>query len=103
MPEKGLHRQGFPVERGAGPDDPENPRFEDLYLDVVAAGDTLEILDQDELEEALENGHITREEYERAWAECRKLYACLQEHRQEVFRLCGEAYRELKAAMGEPL
>ena len=91
------------MERGAGPDDPENPRFEDLYLDVVAAGDTLEILDKDELEEALESGHITREEYERAWAECRKLYACLQEHRQEVFRLCGEAYRELKAAMGEPL
>lgn len=92
----------FDITNGTCFDDPDNPRFEDMYLDIVAAGDTLSILDSDELDEALEKGDITREEYDRAWAVCRELYAYLQEHRAEVFRLCGEAYRELKAALGTP-
>lgn len=62
----------FDVTAGNCFDNPDNPCFADLYLDIVAIGDVLEVLDRDELDEALETGDITREEYDHAISVCRK-------------------------------
>ncbi|WP_202708818.1 DUF402 domain-containing protein [Sporosalibacterium faouarense] len=48
--------------------------FDDLFLDVVVlANGEVFLLDEDELEEALENGEITDGEYNLAYKEARKL------------------------------
>lgn len=74
------------------------PCFADLYLDIVAIGDVLEVLDRDELDEALETGDITREEYDHAISVCRKLYAYLAENQVYIADWCDQAFRELKSA-----
>ncbi|SHK35524.1 hypothetical protein SAMN02745248_02358 [Hathewaya proteolytica DSM 3090] len=44
------------------------PYFRDMYLDlVVLPSGQMEVLDEDELQEALENHHITTREYKRAY------------------------------------
>ena len=40
--------------------------YDDLYLDVVKQSDNITILDEDELDDALENKFINKEEYELA-------------------------------------
>lgn len=86
----------FDITNGNRFDEPDNPCFLDMYLDIVLAGDNLQVLDQDELEEALENGDITRGEYNHAQAVCRELYDYLAVHREAVTAWCGRAYEELK-------
>ena len=79
--------------------DPENPSFRDMYLDIVAAGEHLLVLDQEELEEALENGEITQAEYDHAEKVCGELFAYLGENRDKVTKWCGKAHQELKAKL----
>lgn len=67
-----------------------------MYLDVVAADNVLMILDQDELDEALENGEISREEYDHAEKVCRELYDYLLVNKEKVVAWCNRSYRELK-------
>lgn len=86
----------FDITGGNCFDDPENPCFEDLYLDIAAAGDNLAILDQDELDAALENGEIDRCQYNQAQRICRELYAYLENNRETVAARCNRAYEELK-------
>jgi predicted RNA-binding protein associated with RNAse of E/G family len=45
------------------------PWYKDLYLDIIIFPDDRRwvLLDEDELDEALQNGAITRKEYEYAW------------------------------------
>lgn len=86
----------FDITGGNCFDDPDNPCFEDMYLDIVVAGDHFQILDQDELEEALENGDITQAEYDHAQAVCRELYDYLAVHKDAVIAHCRQAYEELK-------
>lgn len=88
----------FDVTAGNCFDNPDNPCFADLYLDIVAIGDVLEVLDRDELDEALETGDITREEYDHAISVCRKLYAYLAENQVYIADWCDQAFRELKSA-----
>ncbi len=89
----------FDITGGNRFDDPENPCFEDMYLDIVVIGDRLEILDQDELDEALKNGDITQAEYLHAEAVCRELYAYLSTNKAEVINWCANTYLALKAKM----
>lgn len=89
----------FDITGGNRFDDPENPCFEDMYLDIVIAGDHLEILDQDELDEALQNGEISQSEYDHAETVCRELFACLRANKAEVIDRCENAYCTLKAQM----
>lgn len=87
----------FDITNGNRFDDPENPYFEDMYLDIVISCGEIRILDQDELDEALENGDITREEYNHAEQVCRELYEYLLVHKDEVAAFCIQSYRELKS------
>lgn len=86
----------FDITAGNRFDDPENPTFIDMYLDIVVnSRGELFVMDQDELDEALTEGAITQEEWDRASAACRRLYAYLEENREAVKELCGRVYREL--------
>ena len=43
----------FDITGGSRFDDPENPTFEDMYLDIVVSADgSIEVVDRDELDEA---------------------------------------------------
>lgn len=86
----------FDITAGNRFDDPENPCFEDMYLDIVIAGDTIEILDQDELDEALQSGDISQQEYDHAEKVCRELFEYLCIHKSKVIDWCNRSYRELK-------
>ena len=50
----------FDITGGSRFDDPENPTFEDMYLDIVVSAEgSIEVVDRDELDEALQSGAIT--------------------------------------------
>lgn len=91
----------FDITGGSRFDDPENPWFEDLYLDIVVnSRGELYILDRDELDGALAEGAITREDWDKAGAACERLYAYLKENRESVRELCDRVYRELMVKIG---
>lgn len=86
----------FDITGGNRFDDPENPTFEDMYLDIVVSSHgELFVMDQDELDQALADGDITREAWDKANAACGRLYAYLEENLEAVTALCGRVYREL--------
>ena len=87
----------FDISNGTVFDEPENPCFEDLYLDIVLTGDgRLYILDKEELEEAFQEGVISEEKYHRAISECEALYEYLTVHKEKVMNFCKEWYEKLK-------
>jgi len=58
----------FDISRGNGEED-NSPYYYDLYLDIVyipSRNNMIEVLDEDELEDALNSGKIKKEEYELA-------------------------------------
>ena len=91
----------FDITGGNCFDDPDNPCFEDLYLDIVAAGDNFAILDQDELDEALKTGEIDRQKYDHAQRVCGELYEYLAKRRNKVVDWCNHSYRELKSMLSQ--
>lgn len=71
--------------------------FTDIYLDVVMMPDgRIDLLDVDELDEALSNGDITKEEHSLAhrWAD--ELMKELPHHLPQLKTFVEELYRELK-------
>jgi len=78
-------------------DDPDDPTFKDLYLDVVlTSGLEITVLDREELDEALKTGEIHRESYEFALAACEKLLFWLEGHKQDIAEYVTRVYREMK-------
>jgi predicted RNA-binding protein associated with RNAse of E/G family len=76
-----------------GVDERGIPYWDDLYLDVVILRDgSVHLLDEDELEEALAAGEISREDYELARAEAGDVTAAVHEGR---FSLLAESKRDL--------
>ncbi len=91
-----LLQMYFDITDGNRFDDSENPTFRDMYLDIVLRTDKKAVLlDQDELDEALEKGDITQSEYERTQAACAELYDYLIKHPDEIMTRCKEAYHAL--------
>ena len=90
----------FDITGGNRFDDPENPTFEDMYLDIVVnSRGELYVLDRDELDAALTAGAITQAQHDRAERACQTLYHYLTKNRPAVQKLCRRAYRELKALL----
>ena len=90
----------FDITAGNRFDDPENPTFEDMYLDVVLTPKgEIYVLDEDELDEALSCGKIVGVEYERAKEACKKLCEWLDEHSGETVEYCKDAFERLKGGM----
>ena len=87
----------FDIARPPCFDDPDDPTFEDLYLDVVlTSGLDIAVLDREELDEALKSGEIHRETYDFALAACEKLLLWLEEHKQDMVESVTRVYREMK-------
>ena len=87
----------FDITNGSCFDDPENPTFEDMYLDIVLSADgSLEVVDRDELDEALQTGAITEAQHRRAVADGAELEAFLRENTAAVFAWCRAKQQELK-------
>jgi predicted RNA-binding protein associated with RNAse of E/G family len=73
-----------------------NPYFEDMYLDYAISGDRVLELDKDELEEALREDKITKEQYERTLAEGEKLYTYLKNNKDEFREFIQRKFEELR-------
>lgn len=55
------------------------PGYNDMYLDVIALPNGCsEIIDGEELEEALRKGRVTQAQYERAWVEAREVHQAIR-------------------------
>jgi predicted RNA-binding protein associated with RNAse of E/G family len=64
----------FDIIKSSGLDERGIPYFDDLYLDVVALPpDDILLLDEDELEEALQCKDITKEDYDLAYEEAEQI------------------------------
>lgn len=88
--DKGEFMQGyFDITGGNTFEDMENPKFQDMYLDLVLLRDGgIQVLDRDELDEALEQKEITEEQYRKTVEEGEKLHWFLQENKEELVRFC---------------
>ena len=86
----------FDITAGNLFDDTDNPRFRDMYLDVVMNPDgDITVLDADELDDALARGEITRTEYAQTRQSCDALYRLLSAHTAEVLDHCRRAHASL--------
>lgn len=90
--DKGKFMQGyFDITGGNTFDDMENPKFRDMYLDLVLLSDgRIMVLDRDELDEALKQKEITEEEHEQTVKAGENLYRFLQKNSDEFLRFCSE-------------
>ena len=90
----------FDITGGSRFDDPENPTFEDMYLDIVVSADgSIEVVDRDELDEALQSGAITVLQHREAIEACEKLEKFLRENSTAVLDWCSAMQRKLKREM----
>lgn len=77
----------------------DNPSFEDMYLDYVIYGTQVYELDRNELDEAFFSGLISKEQYETALSEGKKIYADLTENTEQIKAFFSERFAELKAEL----
>lgn len=90
----------FDITGGSRFDDPENPTFEDMYLDIVVSADgSIEVVDRDELDETLQSGAITVLQHREAIEACEKLEKFLRENSTAVLDWCSAMQRKLKREM----
>ena len=78
-------------------DDPNDPWFTDLYLDVVLTSDLqLVVMDREELDAALEKGEIDGEIHAFALDACEKLLCWLEANKEGLMDYITQTYRELQ-------
>ena len=99
-PDGRLVQMYFDITAGAEFGDPENPTFEDMYLDIVvsASGET-RLLDADELDAALARGAIDRPAYDAANAHGRALWDWLRDNRMALMDECRRERERLIALL----
>lgn len=76
--------------------DTEDPRFTDMYLDLVVYKKEIRVLDADELEQAYRQGMISEDQYRHARKAGEELQAYLQGHMDEVYTFFAEQYTWLR-------
>lgn len=92
----------FDITGGNTFEDMNNPKFSDMYLDIVLLNDgSIHILDREELDEALAKKEISQEEYLKAIAECDKLYNFLSREKEEVVQFCVDWRERIRKAPTE--
>ena len=85
----------FDITAGTDFSEEGNPKFVDMYLDLVLAADGyLCVLDEDELEEARQQRIISETEYRRTVEEGRKLFSYITAHKEELMEFCRMQYRQ---------
>ena len=77
-------------------------RFTDLMLDVVVLPDgKIILLDEDDLEEALQGGEITQEQFDKAYGVARQLMEELDGKEAKLREFCNTYFQILKKRMGD--
>ena len=89
---EGRFLQGyFDITAGNTFEDMENPKFQDMYLDMVLLSNgQILVLDQDELEEARNQNEITEKQYQKTVKAGEELYHFLQENWKDFLQFCSE-------------
>ncbi len=78
-------------------DDPDDPVFVDLYLDVVLTSKLeLVTMDREELDAALESGELDKETYAFAIKAWKTLLHWLEPRKQEIVDYVTKVYTEMK-------
>jgi len=96
-PEGKLLQLYFDITNGTIFEHPENPCFDDMYLDLVLSADGyIAVLDRDELDEAYAEHVISQKEYERTLAEGKELEDYLENNKEEMMEFCRKWYQILK-------
>lgn len=73
-----------------------NPYFEDLYLDVLMTPDNkIRLLDEDELEEALKQNDITKEQFDLAYNEVKKLIKRIDGKAKELTEFANKYFEKI--------
>ena len=86
----------FDITAGNTFEDMENPKFQDMYLDLVLLNDgRILVLDRDELDEALEQKEITTKQYQKTIEAGEKLYFFLKENWKDFIQFCTEWRKKL--------
>lgn len=100
-PDGTLLQMYFDITDGNRFTDPDDPNFNDLYLDVVLDPDrVVTVLDRDELDEALSLGDVTEVQYRNALTECEKLVGYLSSHPKEAYSRCVALRDRLNVSFG---
>ena len=68
------------------------PYYDDLYTDITVNNGNIEVLDEDELKEALDYGNISKEEYDLANETKEKLLQSIKENNNKYMNLNLESY-----------
>lgn len=91
-----LFESYFDITRGNDFTDPLSPTFYDMKLDVtIAPGGTPRVLDEEELQEALEAGCISPEEYQLALGTAQGIIDWYHAHEQEYYAFLATVYQKL--------
>lgn len=91
-----LFESYFDITRGNDFTDPLSPTFYDMKLDVtIAPGGTPRVLDKEELQEALEAGCISPEEYQLALGTAQGIIDWYHAHEQEYYAFLATVYQKL--------
>ena len=89
----------FDITAGNTFEDTDNPKFRDMYLDLVLLDDgRILVLDKDELDEALGQKEITEEEYQNTVKAGEELYRFLQANGEAFLQFCREWREKLLEA-----
>ena len=76
----------FDIILGSGIDEETKlPFYDDIYIDVIMTSGEIEISDQDELDEALSNGTITKETYDFVETTAKNLIGELENNTNRFF------------------
>ena len=112
LPERGYHclttafdREGnivewyFDVVKEVGQEPGGRVYFDDLYLDVIATpGSEPEILDEDELEQALDERLVSPADFDLAWAEIGRILRGPLADQQKLMAFCTESLNLVRRA-----
>ena len=90
----------FDVNRGNDFSDPDDPVFEDMFLDAVLDREKrVYVLDESDLEEALSLKIISEQEYRETRDTADQLVSYLRCHAEETIRHCEYIFKEMKEEM----
>lgn len=77
----------------------EDAHFTDMYLDYVLLPDRIVELDMDELEQALSEGQISREQFDRTYAHGKQVLSWLETEHTKLIELVTKEQQQLKKEM----
>lgn len=78
-------------------DEPDNPKFDDLFVDLVLTSDLdIQILDEDELNQAFAEGVISCDEFNLANKTASELRDYISKNKTELIEFCYGKMTELK-------